>query len=139
MKRKIITLVLTALLALGAAAALAACDGGTSAEKPPTGVKEITTSQQLSSNVRYTNYQVIVEADVDWDNMSDSEKQKIIDYAFKESRKQAAENDINNFNIIAMKEGGEPSTVLFMWNGGNEEVFLYSDGKPTSSIPIPAE
>ena len=132
-KRKITVLALAALLALGAMFALAACNGS---EPAPTGVKEITTTQQTSGNVRFTNYQAIISADTDWNNMSDADKQKIIDYTFTESRKEAADNDVTNYNIIGVRED---SVVLFMWDKTNDQVFVYKDGQPAGNLPVPAE
>ena len=135
MKRKIITLALSVLLVLGAAAVLAACDAASAASD---NVKEIITTQQASGNVRYTNYQVVVNADVDWNNLSDAEKQKIIDYGFKESHKQAAENDVNNYNVLGIREGS--TTVLFMWDRANEQAIIFKDGQPTgTTLPAPSE
>jgi len=100
-------------------------------------IKEITASQQASGNLRFTNYQAIIYADVDWNNLSNPEKQEIIDYVFKESRKLAAENGVDNYNIVGISEDG---VSLFLWDRNNNEVLIYIGGEPASErLPAPAE
>ncbi|MCL1798882.1 MAG: hypothetical protein FWG23_04005 [Eggerthellaceae bacterium] len=134
MKRKIAALFLSVALTFGAGVALVGCTGGSAAEKIPDGVKDIATSRQTSGNVNFTNYQVVIAEDLDWNNLSIEERQKIVDYGYRESRRQAQENGVNNFNIIGVRED---SVVLFMYDRENKEMKIYEDGQPVDSLPVP--
>ena len=137
MKKKVIALVLAILLALGSLGALVACQkpGGDVPYTAPKQVKGITTGQQLSGGVTFTNYQVTLTDDSNWAGMSDADKQKIIDYAFNECRRQASESDVRYYNIIGKNESGE---FLFMYDRENDMMATYINGQPSSKFSPPA-
>ena len=127
MKKRIVVFALTAMLALGAGFAMVGCGGNSH-------VVEIKTSKQTSGSVAYTNYQIVVKGDTQWVGMPDAEKQKVIDYGWKESMKMAEENSIVNFNVIAVSENGD---VLFMLNRAENTIIVYEDGQPVATVPVP--
>ncbi|MCL1846766.1 MAG: hypothetical protein FWF91_02220 [Coriobacteriia bacterium] len=135
MKKRILALVMVLILALGAAGVLVAC-GDTNGLPPakPAAVKEIKTGKQKSGNVTFTNYSVIITADTDWAAMSESDKQKVIDYAFFEVYRMSAENDVRYYNVLGTSEDGN---VLFMYDRDNNNVIIYSNGQKAGTLEIP--
>ncbi|MCL1797845.1 MAG: hypothetical protein FWG24_06010 [Eggerthellaceae bacterium] len=132
MKRKIVALIVSVVLASGAGFALASC---APASTIPSGVKEITSSKQKSGNVTFTNYQTILNEDVDWDGQSTDQKQAIINYAYNEALKIAEEDGVRNFNILGVIDGG--GGVVFMYDHENNNMIVYSGGKPAGTLPVP--
>jgi hypothetical protein len=117
---------------MGMAIGLVGCGGPKGADA----VRDISTSDQISGLVTFTNYSVVIKAEVDWAALSDSEKQAIIDYAVKECRKQAKENDVNNMNIIGVSESGD---TLFLLDRANSEMMIFVNNELSGRLPIPAE
>jgi len=128
MKKKIVVFALTVMLALGAGFAMVGCGGNSH-------VVEIKTSKQTSGSVVMTNYQIVIKGDTQWVGMADAEKQKIIDYGWKESMKLAEENSVVNFNVIAVSENGD---VLFMLNRAENNIIIYEDAQPVATVDVPA-
>ncbi|MCL1846765.1 MAG: hypothetical protein FWF91_02215 [Coriobacteriia bacterium] len=123
------------VMVFGTAGVLAAC-GKSNGQAPPqpSAVKEIKTGKQVSGNVTFTNYSVIITAETDWAAMSESDKQKVIDYAFSEVYRLNAENDVRNYNVIGTTETGEG---LFILDHDNHNVVIYANGSKAGTLEIP--
>jgi len=152
MIKRIAAVVIVALFVVTAAFALSACKGGDDSNSTavigPTGpteptapdaVKEFTYSKQSSGNVSVTNYQTILNADVNWNGMSMDEKQELIDYTFTMARQKADKDGVGYYNIMCK---GEPTKdqagqMYFLYSQDDNEVILYTDGAPTDRIPAP--
>jgi len=136
MKKKIVVYLLTVLLALGAGFALygCSCNNNTGETTVPKGVGEMTTSPQESGGVTFTNYLVRITNDVDWNALSKDEKQKIIDYVFKQVYKKNEENGIRYFNVNAVTEDG---VSVFQLDRQQNEVIVKKDGQHDYRIPAP--
>jgi len=139
MRKKIAAIVICSLLVLGGAFALSACKGN--ANKAPSTVADFTSSNQTSGNVTMVNYQVIVNADADWNSMSTSDRQKIIDYAFAQARQDIAANDVSYYNIMGKSQAtaDQDSQMLFMFDKDNNQVLIYVDGQVADQVAPPAE
>ena len=130
MSKKIIATILAVLLSTTIASVLFGCGGSS---KGAGAIKDITTSEQKSGVVTYTNFQVVLNSDVNWSALSDSDRQAIIDYTVDECRRQAKEMQANNINILGITESGE---TLFFYDRVNEEMIIYSNGELVGRLPV---
>ena len=135
MRKRAIALVVALVMVFGTVGALTAC-GKSNGQAPPqpSAVKEIKTGKQVSGNVTFTNYSVIIAAEADWTAMSESEKQKVIDYTFSEVYRLNAENDVRNYNVIGTTEEGEG---LFILDHDNNNVVVYVNGQKAGTLAVP--
>jgi hypothetical protein len=136
---KIALIGLTALLVAGIAIMLPQL---VSKSEPPSEVARFDTSgRQQSGSVTYTNYQLVIKAEVDWDSLDDARRQELVEYAFAEARIHIADNGVSNFNIIGISEvpanSSDPGRPLFLYDRENEDVIIYVDGVRAYTIPAP--
>ncbi|MCL1890784.1 MAG: hypothetical protein FWG00_01990 [Coriobacteriia bacterium] len=135
MKKKIVAVTVALVLALGAPLALTGCFGGA-----PSEVKEIKSQNQKVGEVPFTNYTAYLNEDVDWENLSDSRKQAIINYTFAEARKKIEEDGVRNYNVIGALPATEErnTTPVFLWDREKDEVIIYSNNKERlGTLPVP--
>jgi len=109
---------------------------------PPAEVARFDTSgRQQSGSVTYTNYQLVIKAEVDWDSLGEDRRFELVVYAFAEAETHIAENGVSNFNIIGISEvpanSSDPGRPLFLYDRENEEVIIYIDGVRAYTIPAP--
>ena len=138
MKRKTIALVLAAVLVMGVSFVLVACNGDNpgSSETPkaPKGVEGISTGQNVSGGVTFTNYQITISDDTDWNSLSQTEMETIIDYAFDEVHRLTAENNVRYYNIIGVSRA---TGVCFIFDRETDEMVYYKNGGTAGRIPDP--
>jgi len=137
MRKRLAIAVICAFLVITVVFALSACKGGAVAK--PDSVTDFSISKQLSGDVTYTNYQVTVKNDADWDTMSSSDREKIIDYAFYQARQDMTANNVIYYNVTGVGEyvEGERGQTLFMYDKQNDQVVIYANGQETDKIAAP--
>jgi len=140
MKKKILACILVVVLASAMVLALAgcSCDGGKDpASNIPKGVKGISSTPNTTSGVKMIVYRVGITEDTDWNAMSKADKEKIIDYTFKEIYRMNEEDSVKYFSILGVHDGtGE---VLFGYDREHEEMIIYKNQEEDYRIPAPAK
>jgi hypothetical protein len=125
--KKIIVLVLAAVLSVSMLALLTACGGKSS-------IENITVStQENGSGVEYKNYQVKLKESVDWLALSEDEREKIATTGFEEAQKKIAEDEVRNYNIIGI--GGD-NTVAFQFDAEHNTLIILADNERTGEVAV---
>jgi hypothetical protein len=146
MRSRITAIVLVLALLTGAVGGLAGCKpkqkNGGDIDPAPVGEPKMpdevlsfdSSGSSVSNGVTYTIYRVIVKVEVNWDNLTDSQRQAIINYAFEAAWYDASVNAVTNYNIIGLRDSAvvsEARTPLFYWEMNGESLIIYIGGVAT--------
>jgi len=142
MKKKILAAVLVVILVLGTGFMLAGCknngNSGSSATAAPKGVSGISSTENTAGGgATIISYRIGVTQDTDWASMSRADKEKIIDYSFKEVARLNEKNDVRFYNIVGVQDGS--GNVLFGYDKESNAMVVYKGEQEDFRIPAPAK
>jgi len=140
MKKKILAYILVVVLASAMTLALAGCSCKNGEKDPvvsnvPKGVKGISSTANSTSGVKMIVYRVGITGDTDWNAMPKADKEKIIDYTFKEIYRMNAEDSVKYWSVLGVHDGS--GEVLFGYDREKDEMILYKNQEEDYRIPAP--
>ena len=139
MKKKILACILIMALTLGIGFALTGCSckgkTGEETSNVPKGVKGISSTANSTSGVKLIVYRVGITEDTDWNSMSKSDKDKIIDYTFKEVYRMNAEDGVKYWSVLGVQDGS--GEVLFGYDREHDEMIIYKNQVEDYRISAP--
>ena len=139
MKKKILACILVVVLASTMVLALAGCSCNNDKKDPvsniPKGVKGISSTPNNTSGVKLIVYRVGITEDTDWNAMPKADKEKIIDYTFKEIYRMNAEDSVKYWSVLGVHDGS--GEVLFGYDREKDEMILYKNQEEDYRIPAP--
>jgi len=81
-----------------------------------------TTTQQMGG-ASTTNYLPILADNVNWEKLTDKEREDIARYAVGLAMDQAVAEGVQSYNVLGMKPGDRKT--VFLYTGGGEYITLY--------------
>jgi hypothetical protein len=124
--KKIITLVLAALLSFSALGLLVACNGANDIERITEGTNT-TYSEGSDEGVTVHTYSVQLKDTVDWNNISAAERARIAKAAFEEAKKKVQEDGlITGYSISGITANEE---TAFMYNINERLLVIFIGGE----------
>jgi len=134
MQKTIASLLLVLTLATGLPLVVSGCQSD--AARAAENIVKINTLSQESNGVTVVNYQVVIKTSVNWDTLSDSGRQALVDAGISQSQALAQQNNVFNYNVIAIDEAG---TVLYHFDREHNVAIIYIGGQATDqTLPAPA-
>jgi hypothetical protein len=127
--KKVIALVLAAMVSLSMLGLLAGCGVGAG------DIDKVVKGSQESNGVEYTNYTVRLKDSVDWAALSDADRAKLAEACFKEAQEKVAEDNVFNYNISGVTADG---MTTFQFNAENKTLLIIVDNAPAGD-PVPVE
>jgi hypothetical protein len=149
MKKKVVAMLLTALLALGALGTLGSLvgcgdkgngggGGGTESSLADESIVSINTHQMTGGEIYFTNYDVALkQTPTEWDALSPEDKREIAQIGYNRVVEQIEANDISNYNVQGMTAAGtnnageevsrQPAFMLDL-EGSVLKVYLSAEG-----------
>jgi hypothetical protein len=125
--KRIIALILAALLSVSMFGLLAACGRGTS------DIESITVGENEANGVSMKIYRVVLKDTIDWAGLSESDREKIATVGFDEAQKKIAEDGTFNYQIIGYN-AGEPTA--FLYDGEHRTMIIYVAGEQVGEAAV---
>jgi lipopolysaccharide export LptBFGC system permease protein LptF len=124
--KKIIALMLAAILAVSTFGLLTACGRGAS------DIERITVSENESNGVGIKIYNVELKDSIIWADLSDQDREKLAVAAFDEAQKKIAEDDVFNYQITGTAD--EPA--IFMYDHENRKMIIYVAREKVGEVDV---
>ncbi|MCL2750113.1 MAG: hypothetical protein FWE96_03795 [Coriobacteriia bacterium] len=87
----------------------------------------IESATQQSGGVSTTNYLPILADHINWENLSDKEREDIARYAVAEATKRAEAEYVNYFNVLGQSSGERKTLFLFTHGAEHITIFVNDD------------
>jgi hypothetical protein len=125
--KKLMTLVLAALLSTSLLGLLTAC--GTGAND----IEAITVGENESNGVNVKVYHVKLKDSVNWAALSEGDREKYAVTGFNEAQKKIAEDGVFSYQISG---GTADEPIAFVYGGEKQTMVIYVAGEQVGEVPV---
>ena len=98
---------------------------GVFSSTPRQSISNIEVTTQQSGGVTTTNYLPILADNINWQSLSDQQREDIARYAVNLAIEKSVEDNARDFNVLGMTSGDRKTVFLF--TGGADIITLYTD------------